>query len=386
MTVDIETVVVGGGVVGLSVARALASAGGDVVVLERNSRLGAEVSSRNSEVIHAGIYYPAGSLRARLCVAGRRQLYAFAEDNGVATKRSGKLIVATDAAEKATLERIAAGAAANGVDDLSLLSRADAMHLEPELDVSGALLSPSTGVIDSHGLLVALEGHVLALGGQIALNTTVASLKKTSTGFAVSHHPTPQTAGPHPPSSDTVTCRTLVNAAGLGAVALAHRLADIGRQHIPTQFYAKGHYYGLVGACPFERLVYPVPNGAWLGVHVTRDVGGRVRFGPDCDWVSDIDYTFEDHDGRRRDRFATSIQRFWPTLNAERLVPDTTGIRPKLYAANAQPQDFQISLPTAHGVDGYIGLYGIESPGLTASLAIGDHVASSIRARMPADL
>lgn len=373
MTPDVETVVIGGGVVGLAVARALAEAGQEVVVLERHGAIGQETSSRSSEVIHAGLYYPPGSLKARLCVEGRRLLYAFAAENGVPHVRYGKLLVATTAEELPRLDALAATAIANGVTDLTRLSAEATRALEPDVACVGALLSPSTGVIDSHALMVALEGHVRAGAGSVVLNTEVVGLR--------AHHGDPfeidiVSAG----ERATLTARNLVIAAGLGATRLGKMVA--GRGYEPPETYpARGHYYTLEGARPpFRHLVYPLPHEAWLGIHLTLDVAGVPRFGPDLEWQDEASTVFDEADGTRRARFEKEIRRYWPALPADRLAPGYVGVRPKIYRSGEPAPDFAIHAVREHGIPHLVALYGIESPGLTSSLAIGAYVATRIGA------
>ena len=373
MTTDAETVVVGAGVVGLAVAVALARRGQEVLVLERNDRIGAEISARNSEVIHAGLYYPPGSLRARLCVAGKVQLYRFAAENGVEVNRCGKLLVATASEEIPRLEAIVATAAANGVDDLVRLDAAAARALEPELACVAACLSPSTGVVDSHGLMVALEGHLSSRRGQIVLASCVEHIGRGSGGDLALDI----ASGP---SHERITARRAVVAAGLGASALGCTIDYPDGYRPPETFPAKGHYFTLIRRAPFRHLVYPMPSGAWLGVHLTLDIAGNAKLGPDIEWTGHIDYTFEDADGRRRARFEREVRRWWPGLPADTLQPGYTGIRPKIYREGEPVADFAIHGPREHGIAGLVALYGIESPGLTASLAIGEHVADLLEA------
>lgn len=373
MSTDVETLVIGAGVVGLAAAQALAAQGQDVLVLERNDRVGAETSSRNSEVIHAGLYYPPGSLRARLCVEGKAMLYRFCAENGVAAHRCGKLLVATATAELPQLDAIAATAALNGVDDLVRLTAKDVRAIEPELSAVAALLSPSTGVIDSHGLMTALEGHLAARGGSVVLETTVVDIARLPAGgFAVGTLSGGETS--------TVTARNLVISAGLGASRLARALFPDGPYAPPETWPAKGHYFALSGRAPFQRLVYPMPEGAWLGVHLTLDTAGQAKFGPDLEWTDRIGYDFEDADGRRVARFYREIRRYWPGLPDGALQPGYTGIRPKLYREGEPAADFAIHGPSVHGIPRLVALYGIESPGLTASLAIGALVAATLAA------
>ncbi len=371
MTADLETVVIGGGVVGLAIAHALTVAGHEVWILERRDRIGSETSSRNSEVIHAGLYYPPGSLRARLCVQGKALLYGFCADNGVAFRRCGKLLVATRDDEMAKLHEIAATAARNGVDDVIMLDAAGIRAREPELEAVSGLLSPSTGVVDSHGLMAALEGHVTSRGGQIVLDTAVSSVRRRPDGsLTLSTERTGETS--------TISARNVVNAAGLGACALAEHV-DIAKSYRPPTLYpAKGHYFSLARRSPFRHHVYPMPQGAWLGVHLTLDVAGQSKFGPDLEWTDQISYDFEDAGGARAAMFYREIRRYWPGLPDGALQQGYVGIRPKIYAEGKPAADFAIHGPTEHGLDRYIALYGIESPGLTASLAIGEYVAGML--------
>ncbi|MEI9902144.1 MAG: NAD(P)/FAD-dependent oxidoreductase [Hyphomicrobium sp.] len=373
---DIDTIIVGAGVVGLAVARALAVAGHEVMVLERRERIGAETSSRSSEVIHAGIYYAPGSLRARLCVAGKGLLYRFCAENGVAHRRCGKLLVATTEPEIPKLDAIIADAAQNGVDDLQRLSAEDARALEPALNCVAACLSPSTGIIDSHGYMQALDGHIAERGGEVVLNTSVTGLSANADGFSV------ETLSGGEKSA--LTCRRLVLAGGLGATSLGTMLTYRRGYAVPLTYPARGHYFAADGAVPFHRLIYPMPVGAWLGVHLTLDVAGRARFGPDIEWSNDASYAFDDQGGERLLRFKREVRRYWPGLPAGSLHPDSVGVRPKIYRQGEPTADFAIHGPGEHGVPGLVALYGIESPGLTASLAIGDYVGALL-AQPPAD-
>lgn len=368
---DFETVIVGAGVVGLAVARAFAAQGQQVLVLERHSRIGSETSSRNSEVIHAGLYYPPGSLRAQLCVEGKETLYRFCAENGVSHRRCGKLLVATTEAEIAGLEAIAANAARNGVADLKRLDADEVRMLEPELRCVAAYLSPSTGIIDSHGLMQALDGHIANHGGEIVLNTAVSGIETDQEHFRITTQSGDETA--------VLTCRNLVLAGGLGATALGRMLAYGPGYEVPTTYPARGHYFACDRRVPFQRLVYPMPVGAWLGVHLTLDVTGRARFGPDIEWRDDVDYAFDCDDGRRLTRFEGEIRRYWPGLPEGSLHPDSVGVRPKIYRQGEPAADFAIHGPGQHGVPRLVALYGMESPGLTASLAIGAHVSSILR-------
>ena len=367
MTADIETVVIGAGVVGLAIARRLAMAGQEVMVLEQHDIIGSETSSRNSEVIHAGIYYPPGSLRARLCVDGKAQLYRFCAENGVPHQRITKLLVATAESQLPKLKAIHDTAKANGVDDLQPLSGEEARELEPEVSCVAALLSPSTGVIDSHGLMLALEGHLEAAGGQVVLNTKVETIGLAPGGlYAI-------TTGGEAPGR--ITCRNLILSAGLHASKLARTLPWPGNYRPPETYYAVGQYYAYSGKSPFSRHIYPMPDGAWLGLHVTVDIGGRCKFGPDIEWIPEIDYSFDE---TKLDKFLGFIRTYYPALDPSRLHADYTGIRPKLYREGEPVPDFFLHGPAQHGRSGLVMLFGIESPGLTASMAIGDLVLAEL--------
>ena len=363
----LDAVVIGAGVVGLAVARALALAGREVVVLEGATAIGTHTSSRNSEVIHAGLYYPTGSLKARLCVAGRDALYRYCAENDVPHRRIGKLLVATVDAEIAALESYKKQAELNGVTDLTWLDAGEAHALEPAVRAVRALLSPSTGIVDSHGLMQALQRDLVRRGGSVVLGSPVLGGEVTGDGITLrvgGEAPT------QPPTS--VRCRSVVNSAGLFAQAVAHSLDGLPAESIPPCYYAKGHYFVLAQAPPFQRLVYPLAVAGGLGVHVTLDLGGRARFGPDVSWVDGIDYAFDES---RAPSFYAAIRRYWPDLRDGDLQPGYTGIRPKLGPAGTPAADFVIQGPSAHGVGGLVNLYGIESPGLTASLAIAGEVA-----------
>jgi L-2-hydroxyglutarate oxidase LhgO len=360
---SVECVVVGAGVVGLAIARRLALAGREVVLLEKAEAIGTGTSSRNSEVIHAGIYYKQNSVMAVSCVEGKHALYAYCREKDIAHQACGKLIVATNKGELAQLNAIAQRAARNGVYDLRLLSAAEAKAMEPALSCTGALLSPSTGIIDSHGYMLALRGDFEAAGGVIAFHTPVTSVRPVVDGFVLT------TGGPSPYE---LTCQTLVNAAGLGAVALAVRIAGINQHAVPRAYLAKGSYFTVPGRAPFSRLIYPVPVPGGLGVHLTLDLAGQARFGPDVEWVEEIDYRV---DPARAEGFAAAVRRYWPGLPEGALTPAYAGIRPKIVPPEVAVQDFVIQGAQTHGLAGLINLFGIESPGLTASLALADIVA-----------
>lgn len=357
----VETVVVGAGVVGLAVARALALAGEEVIVLEAEEAFGTVTSARNSEVIHAGIYYPTGSLKARSCVAGRERLYDYCAARGIAHRQAGKLIVATSEAQLSTLERYRAQARANGAGELELLDGAAVAALEPEVRAVAGLLSPRTGIVDSHGLMTALLGDLEAAGGLLVCRTPVLGARVRASGFEL------RTGGEDPLR---LRCRRLVNAAGHGAQPLASAIDGHEAARVPPRHFARGRYYTYASA-PFRRLVYPVAEAGGLGVHATLDLGGGLRFGPDVAWIDALDHSFEDD---ARETFAASIRHWFPALDAERLVPGYTGVRPKLVGPGAPAADFRIDGPETHGVAGLVQLYGIESPGLTASLALADEV------------
>ena len=363
---EIECVVVGAGVVGLATARALALAGWEVLVLERAYTIGFETSSRNSEVIHGGLYYPAGSLKARCCVAGRERLYPYCRENGIPHAQIGKLIVAVEENEIAGLERIAKTARANGVDNLVWFSSTQAQRLEPELHCVAALLSPSTGIIDSHALMLAFQGEAEAAGATVVLRTPVLSGRVRDDGFDL-------TLGGSEPTS--IRCRCLVNAAGLYASALAHTIDGVPRETIPPAYFCRGVYFSLTGRAPFRRLVYPVPPPGGLGVHITVDLAGQARFGPDVEWISEVDYTV---DPARGDAFYAAIRTYWPGLRDGALQPGYAGVRPKISGPKEPAVDFVVQGPEIHGVPGLVNLYGIESPGLTASMPLADEVVRQL--------
>jgi L-2-hydroxyglutarate oxidase LhgO len=362
---QIDAVVIGAGVVGLAVARALALQGQEVMVLEAENAIGTGTSARNSEVIHAGIYYPAGSLKARLCVQGKQMLYAYCAERGVAHQRLGKLIVATSAEQVGQLAAIQARAAANGVHDLRVLSAGEAQALEPELRCEAALLSPSTGIVDSHGLMLALLGDLENAGGLLALCSPV---HRIGAGQGTVSHPLRVLAQ----DGTELAARCVVNAAGLSAVALAQRVDGLNPALLPRAHYAKGNYFTLAGKAPFSRLIYPVPEQAGLGVHLTLDLGGQAKFGPDVQWVDDpADLQV---DPRRGDAFYAEVRRYWPGLADGALQAGYAGMRPKISGPHAAAADFVVQGPAQHGVPGLVNLLGIESPGLTSALAIAAEV------------
>lgn len=365
--VDIDCVVIGAGVVGLAIARALAQSGREVLVAEATEAIGTGTSSRNSEVIHAGIYYPAGSLKARLCVRGKHLLYAYCAERGIPHKRLGKLIVATSAEQAAQLEGIAQRARANGVDDLQFISGEDAMRLEPALQCTAALVSPSTGIVDSHALMLAYQGDAENAGAQCVFHTPLVSGRvRPEGGFDL------QFGGD---DAMSLSCNVLINSAGLQAPALARRIDGVPAASIPTDYLCKGSYFTLSGRAPFSRLIYPVPQHAGLGVHLTLDMGGQAKFGPDTEWVGTEDYTL---DPARAEVFYAAVRSYWPALPDDALAPGYTGIRPKISGPHEPAADFVIAGPAAHGVRGLVNLFGIESPGLTSSLALAEETLARL--------
>lgn len=361
----VDCVVIGAGVVGLAVARALALRGREVMVLEAADAIGTGTSSRNSEVIHAGIYYPQGSLKAKLCVEGKGLLYAYCAERGIGHTRCGKLIVATSEAQVAQLQGIRDKAAANGVNDLVLLTREQARALEPELECVAALHSPSTGIVDSHGLMLALQGDLENAGGLVALNSPLARAECASGAIYLTAE-----------DGTGLEATSVVNAAGLQAQHVAARFAGLPARHVPPSHYAKGNYFTLPGRSPFSRLIYPVPEAAGLGVHLTVDMGGQAKFGPDVQWVDSPEDLVVDP--ARGDAFYAEVRKYWPALADGALAPGYAGIRPKIQAPHEAAKDFMIQGPREHGVAGLVNLFGIESPGLTSSLAIGDYVSGML--------
>lgn len=359
---EVDCVVVGAGAVGLAVARALAQAGREVIILEAAEGIGTETSSRNSEVIHAGIYYPANSLMARFCVSGRRKLYPYCREKGVPHRNCGKLIVATSAQEDAMLAGIKQRAEANGVEGMRVLTREETIEMEPALRCTSALLSPMTGIIDSRSYMLALQGDAENAGAITVFFSPVLGGRARDRWIEV------DVGGADPM---TLRCRLMVNSAGLHAPKLARGIVGMPPERIPTEYFAKGNYFSMAGRSPFSRLIYPVPVPGGLGVHLTIDLGGQARFGPDVEWIDTIEYSV---DPGRSDGFYDAVRRYWPGLKDGALQPGYAGIRPKIVPKGAPAQDFVVQGPQTHGVPGLINLFGIESPGLTASLAIADHV------------
>jgi L-2-hydroxyglutarate oxidase LhgO len=366
---EVDTVVIGAGVVGLACAKALAEAGREVLILEALDSFGLVTSARNSEVIHSGLYYAPGSLKARLCVRGRWLLYDYCLCRNVAHRRCGKLVVAANPGEVDYLEKLQATARANGVDDTRLLTAAQARALEPALHAVAALLCPSTGILDGHAYMLALLGDAQAHGARLVCRSPVESGRVRAEGGLEL-----KLAGPKPV---TVRAATVVNAAGLKAPAVARRMPGLPAGRVPQAVFCKGNYFTLTGKSPFSRLIYPVPEVGGLGVHLTLDLNGQARFGPDTEWLETTDADALDYrvDARRADGFHAHIRKYWPQLPAGALAPGYAGVRPKVRAGGGSIfADFIISGPADHGVAGLVNLFGIESPGLTASLAIGQHV------------
>jgi L-2-hydroxyglutarate oxidase LhgO len=366
----VDAIVIGAGAVGLAVARALAASGRETLVAEAQNGIGQGVSSRNSEVIHAGLYYTPGSLKARLCVRGKALLYALCASHGVEHRQCGKLVVANSDAEVVALQALASRAAANGVP-VQWLSALEAVRLEPALRCSAALLSPTTGIVDSHGFMLALQGDLERHGGAVAFGSTVHSAVLGKEGE------------PHVlrmADGSEIAASIVVNAASLHACDLAARFEGLDTRWVPRAYFAKGNYYALAGRTPFSRLVYPAPADAWLGVHLTLDLAGQARFGPDLEWLAvrapeDIDYAV---DPRRADGFYAEVRRYWPQLPDGALQPSYSGVRPKIHAPGTPAPDFRIDGPALHGVPGLVNLFGIESPGLTSSLALAEDVLSAL--------
>ncbi len=363
---QVDSIVIGAGAVGLAIGRALARSGRETIVVEALAAIGQGVSSRNSEVIHAGLYYPTGSLKARMCVRGKELLYDLCASHGVSHRRCGKLVVATTEAEAAAVRVLQDRAFANGVP-VEWLDAAQAHALEPACNCVAALLSPTTGIVDSHGFMLALQGDLENAGGMVALGSPVAG---AALGRGGARHVVRMADG------SEVAARELVNSASIHACALARQFEGLAPEFVPQEYFAKGNYYSLAGKAPFSRLIYPAPADAWLGVHLTLDLGGQAKFGPDMEWLDakraqDIDYTV---DPRRADRFYAEVRRYWPQLPDGVLQPSYSGVRPKIHGPGEKAPDFRIDGPRLHGVAGLVNLFGIESPGLTSALAIGEHV------------
>ncbi len=360
----VECVVIGAGVVGLAVARALALAGREVLLLEAEAHHGTITSARNSGVIHAGLYYATGSFKARFCVAGNRALYAYCEQRGVDHQNCGKLVVASSEAEEKVLLTLLERARANDVDGVRMISATEAHELEPQVRCTAALLCPTSGIIDQHPFMLALQGDMENAGGTLVTDCRVEQVLRLENGFLV------KTAGD---SATEIEAGFVVNSAGLGAVDLLKRIEGYPRERIPTLHLARGNYFTVAARSPFRHLIYPVPHSAGLGIHATLDLGRRVRFGPDVEWIDRIDYSVN---VSRAAQFYEAIRRYWPNLADGALVPDYTGIRPKLHGPGEPQPDFRIESEQEHGIAGLVNLLGIESPGFTSSLPIGDYVAS----------
>lgn len=363
MSADFHVVVAGAGVVGLAIARALAQSGREVLVLEAAERAGEGISSRNSGVIHAGMYYPVASLKARLCVRGRDLLYAYCADRGIAHRRCGKLIVAVNESELPALRALQERAGVNGAP-VNWLESNELRALEPALGAVAALDSPSTGIIDVPEYVNALIGDLEQAGGRLLTRTPVSRVERRDGLYWVESE-----------GGDGISCQSLVNAAGLGATELAARIEGMDAGLVPRLYYGQGHYYGLRGRAPFQRLIYPLPGPASLGVHLGLDLAGRCRFGPDMRWIARPDYNFDDS---QRERFADAIRAWWPTLDTADLQPDFVGVRPKIHGPDQPAADFLIQDQSSHGLPGLVNLFGIESPGLTASMAIAEEVLARL--------
>ena len=359
----VDCVVIGAGVVGLAIARSLSLVGREVVLLEGAEAIGTKTSSRNSEVIHAGIHYPSGSLKANLCVRGREMLYEYCRERGVGHVRCGKLIVATREEQMAELRLILAKGKANGVNDLLMLTREEARTLEPALECVAAVRSPSTGIIDSHSLMLALQGDLENAGGMIALHSPLAHGRVTNHGLELVTSDGTQ-----------LLAKSVVNSTGLSAPDVARKFFGLDSRFVPNAYYAKGNYFTLSGQSPFRQLIYPIPEAAGLGVHLTLDMGGCAKFGPDVQWVDSPEDL--DVDSSRGHAFYAEVRKYWPTLKDGALMPGYSGIRPKVSGPGEAASDFLIQGPAVHGVPGLVNLFGIESPGLTSCLAIGEHVSA----------
>ena len=373
-TYSSDAVVIGAGAVGLAIARALAQRGLQTIILEKNVDFGTETSSRSSEVIHAGLYYPQGSLKARLCVAGRNLMYDFCAGHGVGHKRLGKLIVATRNDQGAQIEKILHTAADNDVTDLRRLSKAQIAALEPDLYCTEGLLSPSTGIFDSHQYMLALLGDAESASAHLVCNAQATAIARTATGYHVAVRSAGETV--------RLDCRLLVNSGGLWAQQIAGQIEGLDARFVPPLFLAKGSYATLSGRCPFQRLVYPLPEPGGLGVHLTLDMGDSARFGANVEWLEIRDPALIDYavSPNVPGQYAPLIAAWWPALRPEALTPGYSGVRPKTVEPGDPNADFRIDGPQVHGLPGLVNLFGIESPGLTASLAIADHVEGLLRA------
>lgn len=361
-----DVIVIGAGVIGLAIAQALTQVGRSVLIVERARQFGTETSARNSEVIHAGLYYPPDSMKARFCVSGKAMLYAFCEAHHVPFRRCGKIVVAANDDQVTKLEALHAQARQCGVGDLRLMGPQEIRRIESEIRCRAALLSPSTGIIDTHAYMLTLLGLAEAGGALLCCNTEVVRVDRVGAAWSIT------IAGEDAPSA---SAHAIVNAAGLGAGAVAARIEGLPERFVPKLRWAKGCYFGYSGSIPFNHLVYPAPEPGGLGIHLTLDLAGRARFGPDVEWVDQLDYAV---DPARRDRFAQSIRRYWPRVNPAALHPDYAGMRPKLSGPGEPAADFMISGPDDHGVPGIVNLFGIESPGITASLAIAEHLSERL--------
>ena len=364
----LDCVVIGAGVIGLSIARSFAQAGREVVVLESEDAVGSHSSARNSEVIHAGIYYRENTLKAKLCVAGKEMLYRYCEEHGVPHCRIGKMIVATSSDEHLALRGYRKQARANGVDDVDWMSADEILNREPFVVCESALWSGSTGIIDSHAYMTSLQADIESAGGFIVCRSKVKCIDVDGGQIFISigHE-----------SDTSIQCNILINAAGLWAQELAAKTSGMPADNVPNLYYSKAHYYTYQGRCPLQGLVYPVPSDSGLGIHATVDLSGQVRFGPDARWVDSVNYDFDD---THRAKFVNAIEKYFPSLNPDKLQPAYTGIRPKLAGPGVPAADFIIQATEDHGVEGLCQLFGIESPGLTASLAIGEHVKNKMLA------
>ena len=360
---ELDVVIVGAGVIGLSIARELALAGREVIVLERNANIGEETSSRNSEVIHAGIYYPQDSLKAQLCTRGKVLLYSYCDKKSISYNRCGKLIVALTEDQKKTLHKLQSYALKNGVYDTETLDAAEVRKLEPSIQCSAGLFSPSTGIIDSHHLMLSLQSDLENAGGRVVplSEFTEAHLKGNKLHLKIKSDETPI----------SITAQCMINCAGLYGSSVANNIDGLDAKYIPKTRYARGVYFTYQAKHPFQHLIYPMPEPGGLGIHLTLDLAGKARFGPDVEWIKQLEYTVDAHRG---DRFFKSISDYWPNVKREALMPGYAGIRPKIVGPNDPPGDFMIQGPRVHGVNGLVNLFGMESPGLTASLAIAEHV------------